>query len=328
MANPLQNNLKLGVFVSIGLIILIFSLYLMGKNKSLFGSNFELRSRFSNTSGLHKGNNVLYAGIQVGTVKDIVLINDTTIEVSLLVDDKIRGFINKNAIVSISNEGLMGNKVVQIQPHGAGETVEMGDLLSSRQGTNIDDMLQVLSHTNQNVEGISSALKVTALDINQSALLALLKDKRIANRLIMSIGHIHQATANIEELSRSLAVGAKNTQGTIGMLLGDTLLASTIKQAAFDIRSVTGRADATVLKLEQMAKMIDSGARGDKGLLYLIVKDTVLVKKLQATMNNVQNGTAGFTQNMEALKNNFLFKGYFKKLEKEKSKQKIQSSLK
>jgi hypothetical protein len=90
----------------------------------IYGANFELRSRFSNTNGLRKGNNVLYAGIQVGTVKDILLVNDTTIEVLLLIDDKWIGFINNSAIVSVSNEGLMGNKIIQIQPHGAGKPVK------------------------------------------------------------------------------------------------------------------------------------------------------------------------------------------------------------
>jgi phospholipid/cholesterol/gamma-HCH transport system substrate-binding protein len=324
MANPLQNNLKLGIFVSIGLMILIFSLYLIGRNKSLFGANFELRSRFSNTNGLRKGNNVLYAGIQVGTVKDILLVNDTTIEVLLLIDDKWIGFINNSAIVSVSNEGLMGNKIIQIQPHGAGKPVKIGDVLQSRQGANIDEMLEGLSRTNQNVEDISAALKLTVLDINQSALLAMLKDRKTADLLMKSMERINLATANVEQLSQNLVDGAKNKQGTIGMLLADTLLASTIKNAALDIRSASARTDLTVRKLEQMAKTIDSGARSDKGLLYLMLRDTILTKKLQATVDNVQSGTAGFNQNMEALKHNFLFKGYFKKLEKEKMKQKLQ----
>ncbi len=322
MANPIQNNLKLGIFVSMGLIILIFSLYMIGKNKSLFGANFELRSRFANANGLRKGNNVLYAGIQVGTVKDIALINDTIIEVTFLIDDKLRNFINKKAIVSISNEGLMGNKIVQIQPHGTGKKADMGDLLPSRQGPNMDEMLQVLSRTNQNIEGISSALKVTVQDIHKSALLALLKDKKTAQNLMMSIVHIERAAANVEDLSLSLKTGVKNKQGTVGMLLTDTLLANTFRQAALEIRSTTSRADATVLQLERTAKMLDSGARSGNGLVYLMLRDTVLLKKLQATMDNVQKGTAGFNQNMEALKSNILFRGYFKKLEKEKAKSK------
>ncbi|MEJ5995280.1 MlaD family protein [Pedobacter sp. Du54] len=322
MENPIQNNLKLGIFVSLGLIILIFSLYMIGKNKSLFGANFELRSRFANVNGLRKGNNVLYSGIQAGTVKDITLINDTIIEVTFSIDDKLRNFINKEAIVSISNEGLMGNKIVQIQPHGSGNKAAMRDLLPSIQGPNMNEMLQVLARTNQNVEGISTALKVTVQDIHKSALLALLKDQKTAQNLMMSIIHIERAAANVEDLSSSLKAGVKNERGTVGMLLSDTLLANTLRQAALEIRSIASRADATVLQLERTAKMLDSGARSENGLVYLMLRDTVLLKKLQATMDNVQNGTAGFNQNMEALKSNILFRGYFKKLEKEKAKSK------
>jgi phospholipid/cholesterol/gamma-HCH transport system substrate-binding protein len=318
MTTTNQNNIRLGIFVSIGVLVLIFSLYMIGMNKSLFGANFELRSRFSNASGLRKGNNVLYAGIQAGTVKDIVLINDTTIEVTLLIDDKLSGFVNKNALVTIGSDGLMGNKIVQIQPNGPATPVKRGELLKSKSGMNIDQMLQVLSRTSQNVEDISAGLKITVRQINQSAFLDVLKDHKTADRLMMSVVHINNATSDIEVFGRALAKGAKSNTGTIGLLLADTALAGNIRQTANDIRSASGRADRSVQRLEQLAKTIDSAANSSSGLLYLVLKDTVMAKKLNATMDNVQNGTAGFNQNMEALKHSFLFRGYFRKLEQKK----------
>jgi hypothetical protein len=86
----------------------------------------------------------------------------------------------------------------------------------------------------------------------------MLKDRKTADLLMKSMERINLATANVEQLSQNLVDGAKNKQGTIGMLLADTLLASTIKNAALDIRSASGRTDLTVRKLEQMAKTIDS----------------------------------------------------------------------
>lgn len=46
-----------------------------------------------------------------------------------------------------------------------------------------------------------------------------------------------------------------------------------------------------------------------------------MVEKVNATLDNIQQGTDGFNQNMEALKHNFLFRGYFKKLERQKQKE-------
>ena len=78
------NNIKLGIFIIAGLFILVVSLYLIGKNQHFFGSNFVLKARFHNVEGLMPGNNVRFSGIQCGTVKDIEIINDTTIEVTML----------------------------------------------------------------------------------------------------------------------------------------------------------------------------------------------------------------------------------------------------
>lgn len=116
MTNQEGNNIKLGVFVMTGLLALILAFYLIGKNHNLFGSDFKIRIRFSNLNGLTEGNNVLFSGIQAGTVKTIHMMNDTTIEVTVLVDNKIRSYIRKNAVATIGTEGLMGNKIVNILP--------------------------------------------------------------------------------------------------------------------------------------------------------------------------------------------------------------------
>ncbi|MFY7838794.1 MAG: MlaD family protein, partial [Lacibacter sp.] len=88
MAKQTFNNIKLGLFILTGLLLLIIGLYLIGRDSNLFGRNYTLHVRFAHVQGLTPGNNVRYAGIQVGTVKKIKLINDTLIDVSILVDNR------------------------------------------------------------------------------------------------------------------------------------------------------------------------------------------------------------------------------------------------
>jgi len=71
MAQKLINNARLGVFVLSGLAFLILLLFMIGRNKSLFGSTYLLKANFENVQGLIPGNNVRYSGIQAGTVKRI-----------------------------------------------------------------------------------------------------------------------------------------------------------------------------------------------------------------------------------------------------------------
>ncbi|MBI2279476.1 MAG: hypothetical protein HYU68_02130 [Bacteroidetes bacterium] len=62
--------------------------------------------------------------------------------------------------------------------------------------------------------------------------------------------------------------------------------------------------------------------RAGQGVAGSMVNDTTLVNNLEKSMDNIQKGTAAFNENMEALKHNFLVRGYFKKQEKLKKKNK------
>ena len=89
MSSKLYKNIKLGFFVSTGMALLILLLYFIGKNRNLFGSNFVLKARFENVQGLKDGNNVRYAGIDVGSVSKIKFINDTVVEVFMNIENKM-----------------------------------------------------------------------------------------------------------------------------------------------------------------------------------------------------------------------------------------------
>lgn len=317
MANQGENNIKLGVFVLAGLMALILAFYMIGKNHNMFGSNFVIKARFSNLNGLVEGNNVLFSGIQAGTVKSVSLINDTTIEVTLLIDNKIRSYIHKNAIASIGTEGLMGNKIVNITPSpGTSPGVEEGGLLISQKNINTDEMLQTLSKTNKNIAGISEALKITVLRINKSALLDLLNDSSIGKSLKSSLLHINQTTANASKMSNSLnllVAQIKAGKGGAGILLADTGFAKNLQEAMVKIRLAGDNADKLVAQLNK------DFAQG-KGPLNALLRDSVTARNISLSLENIQKGTDGFNQNMEALKHNFLFRGYFKNLEKAKKK--------
>src|SRR5574338_18989 len=129
MATKSFSNIKLGAFVLAALAFLILLLYMIGKNKNLFGDTFAVKARFHNVQGLTPGNNVRYAGIQVGTVKKITILDDGQIEVELLIENKMKRYIRKNANAAIATDGLMGNKVLNIVPgEGEANLVEPGDL--------------------------------------------------------------------------------------------------------------------------------------------------------------------------------------------------------
>src|SRR5271155_609359 len=96
MAKQTVNNLKLGAFVLAGLAGLFFSMYMIGAHQNIFGSTISIRARFKNIDGLISGNNVRFSGIQAGTVKKIIIIDDTSMEISMLIYKKVVPYIKKN----------------------------------------------------------------------------------------------------------------------------------------------------------------------------------------------------------------------------------------
>lgn len=68
--------------------------------------------------------------------------------------------------------------------------------------------------------------------------------------------------------------------------------------------------------MKDLKTVVDDMKEGD-GTAGLLLTDTLLRQSLFQSAKNIEQGTDRFNQNMEALKTNFLFKKYFKKLEKE-----------
>lgn len=325
MRNQKVNNIKLGAFVLSGLVLLIFAFFIIGRNSNIFGNDFKLKVRFSNLNGLTEGNNVLFSGLQAGTVKEIELINDSTIEVTMQINSKVKSFINKNAVAAVGTEGLMGNKVINISPtKGVSQKVGEGDVLQAKNIANMDEIIEKLSQTNNNVASISEVLKGTVLRIDSSAILKLINDESIGISLKSSLENVYKTTAHANEMTIGLNLlvnDIRKGKGTAGLLLTDTLMAGTLRDAVVQIRSAGVNANTMTRQMNAMVKDLNYDLTNRKGPVNTLLRDTLMAKNISLTMENLQKGTDGFNQNMEALKHNFLFRGYFRKLDRQKKKE-------
>jgi len=331
MANKKFNNIKLGLFLLGGLLFLVLMLYMIGKNQHLFGKTYLLKARFENVNGLVAGNNVRVSGIQAGSVKQISFLSDTMIEVSMLIDRKMKTIIRRNAVVSIGTEGLVGNKVVNIVPgRGAAPLAEEGDLLTSKKNIDTEDMLQTLSRTNNDAASIAAELKMTIERLNQSkGLWQLINDESIPASLKKSALNIQQATAKANDLAGNLdeiVTAVKEGKGSIGTLLTDSSLAVELNTAAATINKVAEQTHSLTKDINALVRNIDQQVNNQHGTLYALLNDSLLAEHVKQSLDNIEKGTDGFNQNMEALKHNFLFRGYFRKLEKQQRKSKAKTN--
>ena len=323
MAQETSKNIRVGAFVLVGTVLLIFTLYLIGAKQNLFGSTFELKSQFKNVNGLMPGNNVRFTGIDIGTVKSVEIINDSTVDVTMVIEDKVQAFIKKNATAMVGTDGLMGNKLINISSSNeASESVEDGDFLVSKSPLGTDDMMRTLNITNENVKDITIDLKNIVHRLNSpNTLWSILMDTIVAENLKQAIVNIkvtgERSAIITGDLSR-IVKHIKDGKGTIGALIADTTMAVKLNQSIVNIKLIT---DSLALVTGDMHFITAKIKKGEGGI-GTVLMDTTFVNNLNATMKNVKSGTKNFDENMEALKHNILLRNYFKKKEKEAKKKK------
>ena len=333
MPRKAVDNVKLGVFVLAGLAFLVILLYMIGKNQNLFGSTYELRVRFQNVQGLMAGNNVRFAGIEVGTVKEITILNDTAIEVRMMIEERMQPVIRKNAVAFIGTEGLVGNKVVNIVAASEpGELAEEGDLLVTRKEVNPDEILETLHRTNNDVAVIASELKKTIQNINNStAFWTLLDDKTIPLNIKSAMVNVRRATEKARVVTddlHAIVLDVQQGKGSIGQLLNDTSFAAGLNdfaaglnEAVLKLNEIENKADALMDDFNEVFTVIENDISEGPGPANALLKDSTWVTKMNASLSNIQEGTERFNENMEALKHNFLFRGYFRRQEKQRQKE-------
>lgn len=321
MSQETSKNIRVGAFVLVGTVLLIFTLYLIGAKQNLFGSTFELKSQFKNVNGLMPGNNVRFTGIDIGTVKTVEIINDSTVDVTMVIEDKVQAFIKKNATAMVGTDGLMGNKLINISSSNeAAESVEDGDFLISKSPLGTDDMIRTLNITNENVKDITIDLKNIVHRLNSpNTLWSILMDTIVADNVKQAIVNIkvtgERSAIITGDLSR-IVKHIKDGKGTIGALIADTTMAVKLNQSIVNIKLITDSLALVTGDIHFITAKIKKGEGG----IGTVLMDTTFVNNLNATMKNVKSGTKNFDENMEALKHNILLRNYFKKKEKEAKK--------
>jgi len=111
----------------------------------------------------------------------------------------------------------------------------------------------------------------------------------------------------------------KNGKGSLGVILTDTAFAYNLNTAIMKIKAVGDEADSLSQQISNLASGIQKDVNGGKGIVNALLKDSTMVVSLNRSLDNIQKGTDGFNQNMEALKHNILLRSYFRKQEKKKA---------
>jgi phospholipid/cholesterol/gamma-HCH transport system substrate-binding protein len=201
---PKEKNYKwkLGLFAIAALVIAIGAIYYIGKEKNRFGSVLHISADFSSVSGLKPGSNVRLGGIDVGTVDDIGLVNDTTVQVDMIIQKKVQRFIKKDAKASITSDGLMGDKVITIAAGTPNAPiVANGDSLGSLKPIETDAIMASLKTSADNAAIITSNLADISNRIShgKGALGRLLHDTTLSENISATMKNLKSSTKKLDE---------------------------------------------------------------------------------------------------------------------------------
>lgn len=308
------NNIRLGIFITIGTAALIAALYLIGSNRNIFSNTIKISSQFYNVNGLIPGNNVRYAGIDIGTVEKIKIENDSSVTVYMIIEKSNSTYIKKNSIASVGTDGLMGNKLININPgSGLAPTIEEGDVLISLRPIENDEMIRTLNTTNQNLEAITEDLKNFTSRLNKSrGILKLIEDSVSADNIRQTLAVIRDAAVNANNITlqlNKLATELNTGKGLAATLIRDTVISYELKNTISNLQQTSDSLNLVSQELSEFSKKLNN----KNSLLHAVSADTALAGNVKNGIANLKLSTELLNENLKAMRSNFLFRKYFKK---------------
>jgi len=318
MQEVIVKNIKLGIFVIAGLLLLILLLYLIGVNRNLFGAHYELKVYFNQVNGLEVGNNVRFAGINAGTVDEVNMINDSTVEVIMLLNKKFKGLIRTNAEASISTDGLVGNKIINIVAQkGVAALAANGDLILSKKNTDTDEMIRTLSISNDNVKKISDTLLLLVSSVKNSGNMRYFLDDAslqydFSNTLqLMNAGmdHFQKSSRQLEKILSDIDAG----KGDIGKLIKDTTLTVQLNQTIHAINDASDNLSTLIDTTESTIQLIQQRISDQNNSIGKLLNDTAMSNEIAEAVRHINLSAQHFNENMLALQQSIFLKRYFKK---------------
>ncbi len=153
MENNLKTQLRVGIFLSIGLVLILGSIFMLGADRAFFKSYTILHAHFEQVQGLAEGSVISFSGITVGNIKKIqILPEKNLIDLVLQVDNEFMPRVTEGSQVEIRTQGALGDKFIFIIPGDPkAKPLTNGSIIDVAKAT---DILGILSERGSEAEKI------------------------------------------------------------------------------------------------------------------------------------------------------------------------------
>jgi phospholipid/cholesterol/gamma-HCH transport system substrate-binding protein len=313
---PNKRAVIVGIFVFIGIIFLLAGILIVGNLRETFVRKTELISIFDDISGLQSGNNVWFSGVKIGTVNSLNFHGKSQVEVNISVATSAKKYIRKDAKVKISNDGLIGNKILVI--YGGTEEfaeVQEGDTLKVEKTFTSEDVINTAQENNKNLLAITSDIKIITkrLVAGEGSIGKLLEDSLLYTNINTSIISLQKASEKAQQMLNSLAVfsSSLNRKGTLANeLTTDTMVFKSVKSSVLQLQQVADTANMFITNLKQAGS-------NPKTTVGILLHDEEAGAHLKESIKYLESSSKKLNEDLEAVQHNFLLRGFFKKKAKE-----------
>lgn len=318
-----KRSVLVGLFVFIGLGLLVAGILVLGGQQNRFSKTVQVTATFNTIGGLKKGSNIWFSGVKIGTVREVNFTKNRLVEIVMNIEGKSQEYIRKDAIAALSSEGFIGNKIIEIQ--GGTSTVpaiEDGDKLASKEALNTDEMIATLQLNNENLVAITENIKKLSDKVKEGegTIGALFTDSLMAADIKTMISNMSKAALNSRQITeefKAFSAQLNNKNSLMGEMMHDTTVFRSLKSSAAQLAGITQTASALTQNLNVASKQLNDSSSS----IGLLLNDKQTANQLKRTLDNVESSTEKLNKNMEALQSNFLLRGFFKKEAKKAAKE-------
>lgn len=235
MVEERWTQIRVGLFVVVGLILMMATIFMLAEEQHFFRQHYKLKTSFDNVSGLAVGATVLLAGIDVGTVDDIVFDPDLAnarVEVTMSIDKHFQDRIRADSVASTVTKGVLGDKIISISLGSAGQPIlKEGDMLKSAKQLSLFELAEeggnTLRSLNRVAEAMNSILK--EIETGQGLIHDMIyesDDRQLSQNVTASAKELRVASRELQEILAKI----NNGEGTMGALVNDPSLYNDIRR--------------------------------------------------------------------------------------------------
>ena len=311
-----------GIFIFLSVAIFVLAVFTIGGQQKAFAKSISVKAIFHDIEGLQEGNNVWLYGVKIGTIKKIGFYGKDQVEITMNIIKSAQPHIPADAKAKIGTDGLIGNKIIIIYGGTMQETVTDNSYLQSETTISSDDILETLQANNKNLLSITNDLSVVSKSIRdgEGTIGKLIKDPSVADDLNSTIKNFEVVSANSEKTIARLNtyVAGLNKNGTLANeLVTDTVVFSNLIKTVDQLRG----AAYNIAGMTANFRIASESFTKDNTPVGVLLNNTEVASQLKIVTANLTTSSQKLNDDLDAVQHNFLFRGYFRRLAKQKKKE-------